>query len=453
MTVFKRTLQPRHVSLIALGGMIGSAYFLGTGYVLSQVGPSAFLAYILGGIITFLSMSALAELSTTDPLEGSFISYSVKYISPSWGCGVGWSYWISWLVYIPSECLAAGILMHVFWSEISIDHWTIFFGGLITLINFLHVRVFGEMEFYLSLIKILMIISFSVLACLIFLGWLPGSNTPFLGTQYLLGEGGLFPKGFFVVFVNMVVLIANFQGSEIIGLTAAESHEPLKHIPKLLNSVCYRIIGSYLIPVFLLALIFPWNTANLTHSVFADALSNYGLTTYAKIFTLLIVVAAISSANGGLYAAIRSLHSLATHRMAPKCLTTISSAGTPLMATALTCLGIWIMLILAYFFRSSTFYANLLAISGFTGSICWISICWAQYRLRKYRPQNHLSVPSVYRMKFFPYLTLFAIWIQIAALVVILFSEELRVSFYVGLPAVLLPIIIYKYTKHKKPIL
>ena len=360
MSVLKKSLKSRHVNLIALGGMIGSSYFLATGYIFNQVGPGVFLAYILGGIITFLTMSCLAELSTADPLEGSFVSYAIKFISPSWGCGVGWSYWISWLVYIPSECLAAGILMHTFWSEISIGHWTILFGALITVINFVHVKVFGEMEFWLAMIKIFLIVSFSFLAILIFFGLLPDHSPNRIGTQYFLDQGGLFPNGFFIVLINMVVLIANFQGSEIIGLAAAESHEPVKCIPKILNSVCYRIIGTYLIPTLLLALIFPWNTANLSQSVFVEALSKYGLTVYAKVFSFLIITAAISCANSGLYAAIRSLHSLATHRMAPKFLTSISSAGVPFLATALTCFGIWIMLLCSYFFPSATFYTTLL---------------------------------------------------------------------------------------------
>ncbi len=453
MTSLKRTLKSRHISLIALGGMIGSSYFLGTGYILGEIGPCAFLAYILGGVITFLTMSCLAELSTADPLEGSFVSYSVKYISPSWGCGVGWSYWISWLVYIPSECLAAGILMNNFWPEISIGHWTIFFGGLITVINFLHVKVFGELEFWLATIKLFLIVGFSILALLIFLGLLPDHSTSFLGTKYLLKQGGLFPKGFFIVLINMVVLIANFQGSEIIGLAASESHEPLKYIPKILNSVCYRIIGTYLVPVLLLALIFPWNTARLSQSVFSDALAGYGLTSCAKIFSLLIVAGAVSCANSGLYASIRSLYGLATHRMAPEFLTSVNSGGTPLWATALTCLGIWAMLFSTYLFPSSSLYANLLAISGFTGSICWISICWAQFKLRKHRRTHNLPLPHIYKVKLFPYLTLLAVWLQVICLAVILFSKELRISFYLGVPALLIPMIIYKYTKHRRPIL
>jgi AAT family amino acid transporter len=247
-------LKKRHISLIAMGGIIGSSYFLGTGYVINQIGPAACLAYILGGLIMFLTMTCLAELSTADPMHGSFISYSAKYISPAWACGVGWSYWVSWVVFIPSECLAGGIIMHNYMPEIPVYLWAILFGIVITLVNLAHVSVFGELEFWLSLIKIFLLLSFSVLAIAIFFGFIPIDHTKAIGTKYLLGDGGFFPNGYLILFINMVILLSNFQGSEIIGLTASESDDPMKSIPSALKTINYRIIGLYLIPTFLLAL-------------------------------------------------------------------------------------------------------------------------------------------------------------------------------------------------------
>lgn len=449
----RRGLKRRHIHLIALGGIIGSSYFLGTGYLLHQLGPAACFAYMLGGIITFLTMACLAELSTSDPLQGSFVSYSAKYISPSWGCGVGWSYWVSWVVYIPSECIAAGIIMHNYMPEIPIYLWSILFGILITLINLSHVKVFGELEFWLALIKLFLLISFSVLAFAIILGILPEGPHPPVGTKYLFGEGGFLPSGFSVLFLNMVILLANFQGSEIIGLSAAEAHDPLKSIPGALKTTSYRIIGLYVIPTFLLATIFPWQEANLGGSVFAFALAKYGLTSYANFFSFMIIAGALSCANSGLYAAVRSLHSLAMHRMAPRILQYVTVNGVPMYCVLLTVGLIWVMLILSYFFPSPSVYTNLLAISGFTGSICWISICWAQYRFRKIHNERHPNRKMIYQVKGFPYLTLFAIWIQIICLFIILITKELRLAFYLGVPATMIPILLFKFTKHRKAII
>jgi AAT family amino acid transporter len=446
-------LKKRHISLIAMGGIIGSSYFLGTGYVINQIGPAACLAYILGGLIMFLTMTCLAELSTADPMHGSFISYSAKYISPAWACGVGWSYWVSWVVFIPSECLAGGIIMHNYMPEIPVYLWAILFGIVITLVNLAHVSVFGELEFWLSLIKIFLLLSFSVLAIAIFFGFIPIDHTKAIGTKYLLGDGGFFPNGYLILFINMVILLSNFQGSEIIGLTASESDDPMKSIPSALKTINYRIIGLYLIPTFLLALIFPWQSANLSGSVFAFALEKYGLVSYAHFFNFMIIAGALSCANSGLYAAIRSVHGLATHNMGPKILRYVTSHGSPLFCVFLTLGFIWTLLLASYFFHSASLYANLLAISGFTGSTCWISICIAQFQFRKRIQKMENPPPLICKIKWFPYLTILAITLQVLCLLVVLISPSLRLSFYLGVPVTLIPILIYKFTKHEKAII
>ena len=244
---FQRGLKSRHVTLISLGGIIGSSYFLGTGYVFNQLGPSIFLAYILGGLITFITMAALAELTVAVPAHGSFITYITHFISPALACGVGWSYWVSWVVFIPSECLAAGILLNHFSPEVPTYLWTILVGLLVTIVNLMPIKYFGEMEFWLSLIKIALLAGFSILATFIFFG-LMGNEKHVIGTEYILGNGGLFPNGYAIFLINMVVLLTNFQGSEIISLSAAESHDPHVTIPKALKTISYRICAFYLAP-------------------------------------------------------------------------------------------------------------------------------------------------------------------------------------------------------------
>lgn len=438
---FQRGLKSRHVSLIALGGIIGSSYFLGTGYILNQVGPFVFLAYALGGLITYLTMACLTELCVAIPGTGSFISYARHFVSPTWACGVGWSYWVSWVVYIPSECLAAGILMHNFMPHIPIYVWAVLFGIVITLVNLINVKAFGEMEFWLALIKICLLIGFSVLAVLIFFDFIGNQRDVFIGDKYLMNNGNPFPNGFAIFFINMVVLLSNYQGSEIIGLSASEAQNPKKAIPAALKKIVYRIVGFYLIPTFLLALIFPWEKANLAGSVFSDALASYGLTRVAQAFSFLIIAGALSCANSGLYATVRSLHALATKEMAPKWLAELNKQGVPVKATLVTLAAIWMMLIISYFFSAHSLYANLLAISGFTGSICWISICWSQLRFR----HSLTEKIKTYKIPFFPYLTHFAIWLQIGCLLIVALSPELRDSLYFGVPMLILPMLLYHH--------
>lgn len=448
---FQKGLKGRHIQFIALGGIIGSSYFLGTGYIINQVGPSAFLAYALGGIITFLTMACFSELIVAVPKPGSFISYSKMYISSTWAAGVGWSYWISWIVYIPSECIAAGILMHHFTQIVPVYVWTILFGFLITFINLLHVKAFGEMEFWLSLIKILLIVGFCVMAILIFFGVIGNHAHEVIGDRYLLKDGGLFPKGFTIFFMNMVILLSNFQGTEIVGISASETANPKKNVPAALKSVTYRILLLYLLPTFLLVLIFPWQKASLSGSIFSIALDSYGFKSIAHIFSFFIIAGALSCANSGLYSAVRSLHGLALRGMAPLPIKTLSAQGVPVNATLATLAIIWALLIISCLFPVHNLYANLLAISGFTGSICWISICWAQFAFRKKIMQQEHRVLD-YKIGGFPWVTQCAIWIQVLCLLVILFSPQLRISFYLGVPGLILPMLIYKYwiTRNRK---
>src|SRR3990167_1613915 len=158
---FRRALKNRHVQLIALGGIIGSGYFLGTGEVVHLVGPSVFLAYVLGGLIVYLTMICMGEIAIAIPISGSFINYTADFISPSLACGVGWSYWISWVVYIPAECVAGGIIMQYF-TGVNGYVWAVCFGLLITYINLSDVGTFGEIEFWLAIVKIVSLFFFIV---------------------------------------------------------------------------------------------------------------------------------------------------------------------------------------------------------------------------------------------------------------------------------------------------
>ena len=438
----QRGLKTRHISLIALGGIIGSSYFLGTGYLLNQVGPCAFLAYILGGLISYLTLACLAELAVSSPSQGSFVHAAAMHISPSWACGVGWSYWFCWIIYIPSECIGGALIMNYFVPEVPQAIWALFFGLIITLCNVMTVKIFGEAEFWLALLKIILLIGFCVIGLLILLGWVGVPGYSYSAIQPFSSFKNIFPNGISILFINMLILMANFQGSEIIGLTATESENPKKAVPKALKNVSLRIIGLYIIPTLLLSLLLPWKEAGLDQNAFSAALHKYGLSNLASIFSFVIITGAISSSNGGLYATIRTLFSLAQRGMAPKALTKVSSHGIPVYATVYTLCAVWLILLLSIFGSLDSVYALLLATSGFTGSICWISICWSQLIFRKHFKETGVSL--TYKVPLFPYLTHFAIWLQVFLLFVVLFYPNTRASFYIGMPVLILPILIYK---------
>ncbi|NHM28707.1 amino acid permease [Desulfofundulus sp. TPOSR] len=439
----RRGLKPRHLQLIALGGIIGSCYFLGSGYVIDSAGPGAWLAYALGGAIIFMVMACLGELAVAIPVSGSFVSYAHDLISPTWACGVGWSYWSTWVTYVPSEMIAAGIIMHNFFPGIEPVYWAILFGLVLTFINLAYVGTFGELEFWLALIKIIAIIAFCVFAVLIFLGVI--GEQGFLGATYLTGQGGMFPKGIPAVLLTMVIILVNFQGSELIGLAAGESQHPEKSIPVAIRNVTWRIIALYVIPLFLLVTIFPWEKAGLEESVFAAALNAYGLNWAGSLFSVVVLTAALSCANSGIYGTARALYGLSRAGLAPKWLGKVNKKGAPKNAILMTIIPCWIGIIAYTLDTSETLYTYLLALSGFTGVMAWVSICWSQLAFRRKLEKQGYDISRLkYKTPLFPYLTHFAICSQLACVAVMAFNPDLRTSLYVGIPMLLLPMAWYR---------
>lgn len=443
-----RGLKNRHLQLISLGGVIGSGYFLGTGYVLEKAGPAAILAYLLGGIIVLCVMLCLAELAVEKPVSGSFVTYAREHISPTWACGVGWAYWTTWVAYVPSEMIAAGIIMNNFIPEVSQLWWAVFFGLLVTILNLFHVDKFGESEFWLSLIKIVALAAFSIVAGLICLGLI--GDQGYIGTKVLLGSGGFAPNGYWSIVLTMVIILVNFQGTEIIGLAAGECEKPEKSIPIAVRNVTWRIIALYIIPISLLISILPWDKAGLDESVFAAAVTQYGLSGFGAFFAFVILTAAISCSNSGLYGAARALHALARMEMAPSALGHINKNGMPSRSILVSICACWAVILLYSFDPNSALYTYLLAVSGFTGAIAWISICWSEYRSRKRKIAEGTEGALRYKTPFFPYVTLFGIWAQVFCLIVMVFEPELREALYAGIPMLIFPMAWYRLRQRRR---
>jgi len=443
-----RGLKNRHLQLISLGGVIGSGYFLGTGYVLEKAGPAAILAYLLGGVIVLCVMLCLAELAVEKPVSGSFVTYAREHISPTWACGVGWAYWTTWVAYVPSEMIAAGIIMNNFIPEVSQLWWAVFFGLLVTILNLFHVDKFGESEFWLSLIKIIALAAFSIVAGLICLGLI--GDQGYIGTKVLLGSGGFAPNGYWSIVLTMVIILVNFQGTEIIGLAAGECEKAEKSIPIAVRNVTWRIIALYIIPISLLISILPWDKAGLDESVFAVAVTQYGLSGFGAFFAFVILTAAISCSNSGLYGAARALHALARMDMAPSALGHINKNGMPSRSILVSICACWAVILLYSFDPNSALYTYLLAVSGFTGAIAWISICWSEYRSRKRKIAEGTEGALRYKTPFFPYVTLFGIWAQVFCLIVMVFEPELREALYAGIPMLIFPMAWYRLRQRRR---
>jgi AAT family amino acid transporter len=438
----RRDLKPRHLQLIALGGIIGSGYFLGTAEILNSVGPAAVLSYALGGLIVVAVMLCLGELAVAHPISSSFITYARQMISPAWACGVGWSYWLTWVAYVPAEMIAAGIIMESFFPAVDKVWWSLLFGAIITAINLTWVKAFGEAEFWLALIKVLALVLFMTCAVAILFG-LTGSAQP-RGATVLLGDGGFFPLGVGAVFITMVLVLVNFQGAEIIGLAAGESENPARSISTAIRNVSWRIVALYVVPLMLVVSIFPWQQAGLGQSVFAAALEHHGLRWAGGVFSFVVLTAAVSCSNAGLYGCSRAMYALGRERLAPAWLGRTNRFGVPQNATIFSVAGCWVALA-GQAIDPEGIFVKLLAVSGFSGAMAWISICWSQLRFRR-RLEAEGGDPArlAFRVPFFPYVTWFGIWAQVLCLALMVVSDTLREPLFIGIPFLLVPIVVYE---------
>lgn len=435
--MLRRGLGPLQIQLISLGGIIGSCYFLGVGATIAENGFSTVIAFLIGGLIVWFVAMAMGELCVAMPREGSFVSHATELLGRPLGAGVGWSYWFNWCAYIPSEMVAGGMILHHFFPGISVMIWAALFGVVITGVNLLNVKYFGQIESFLALLKIGAIGVF----CLVVLGILFGGNsTPSISENFQQK-----PESVLAFLATMVLVLVNFQGTELIALSAAETKDPEHSIPRAARNVAIRTIVIYVLPITLLLLVFPAQDARVDQSVFAQVLSRAGFERLALLFQLVIVSAALSCANSGLYGAVRSLYGLGKEGLAPKWVTHLNKEGIPSYATWITMAFSWVFLPLYIFFEGTQFYVWLLSVSGLTGAICWISISICQIRLRQ-RNKKPLS----FKMPFYPYLSWASVGLQAVCMSFVVFHSTLRSALILGVPAFMIPLLIcWFYDKRK----
>jgi len=447
----KRDISGFQVGMIALGGVIGSCYFLGVGWTISVMGPAVLLAYGLVGFIVYGLMVAYAELLVNLPRKGSFVAYTNEFLGDKISVGFGWAFWFNWVAYVPSEAIAVSIVLN---SLIPGNMFMYSIGALagITLLNSFPVKIFARVESTLAMIKVVTIVGFVILAVGIWVGlW---GNSGYLGGQNLITDpmagmfDNLFPFGTLIMITLMVTVLVSFQGTEIVGLAASESANPDKDIPRACKSVTYRIIGLYLMPILLVILLVPYTAADLENgSIFAFALEMYGLKWAAGILSTVVMIAAFSCANAGLYGTTRCLYGLAVEGLAPKFLLKLSDKGTPRRCVYFTIVPMWLVLLLGYFLPDSNFYAYLLTMSGFTGTLAWVGIIASQLVFRKRLKERGHDVMKLKARSKHQWVPWFAIIAQLIGLGALAFDPEMAPVFPLAIGAVIGPMAVYAILK------
>ncbi|MDM1246383.1 amino acid permease [Acinetobacter sp. R933-2] len=347
-TTLQRGLKNRHIQLIAMGGAIGTGLFLGSAQVIQSAGPSIILGYAIGGLIAFLIMRQLGEMIVHEPVAGSFSHFANKYWGKFAGFLAGWNYWILYILVAMSELTAAAKYINYWWPHIPAWVTVLVFFVAITAINLANVKFYGESEFWLSIIKVT-----AIIAMIIFGIYLIFTADPTAGYSFsnLWEHGGFFPHGFEGLFYMLAFLMFAFGGIELIGMAAAEAKDPEKTIPKAINQIIPRILIFYIGSIIILLSLVPWNLfdgGSLDKSPFVMVFTLIGIGWAANLVNFIILSAALSVYNSGMYANSRMLYGLALQGNAPKFLLKVNKQGVPIAAVLMSALLIFGCVILNY---------------------------------------------------------------------------------------------------------
>ncbi|MEF2096232.1 amino acid permease [Bacillus sp. CFBP9009] len=412
-TELKRSLKARHLMMISLGGTIGTGLFLASGGAIHSAGPGgALVAYAIIGIMVYYLMTSLAEMAAFMPVAGSFRVYASKFVDPSFGFAIGWNYWYNWAITIAAE-LAAVVLIMKFWFPDSPSIiWSAIALIIMFLINYMSVKGFGETEFWFAMIKVVTVVIFLITGVLIILG-IMGGKDPIGFSNFTMGEGP-FNGGFFTILGVFMAAGFSFQGTELLGVTAGESEDPEKNIPKAIRSVFWRIILFYILAIFVIGMIIPFTDSRLLSedvavSPFTLVFERAGLAFAASIMNAIILSSVLSAGNSGMYASTRMLWDLARDGKAPKFLGKLDKRGVPVNALIVTSL-VGCVAFLASFFGDGVVYIWLLNASGMAGFVTWVGIAIAHYRFRKAYAAQGLDMNALpFRAKGFPFGPIFAL--------------------------------------------
>ncbi|WP_336004658.1 amino acid permease [Acinetobacter pittii] len=348
-STLQRGLKNRHIQLIAMGGAIGTGLFLGSAQVIQSAGPSIILGYAIGGLIAFLIMRHLGEMIVEEPVAGSFSHFAYKYWGKFPGFLTGWNYWILYILVAMSELTAVAKYINYWWPHIPAWTSVLFFFVVITAINLTNVKFYGESEFWLAIIKVAAVISMIVFGLYLLFTADVGSSISF---SNLWSHGGFFPNGFSGLFYMLAFLMFAFGGIELIGMAAAEAKDPKKTIPKAINQVVFRILIFYIGSLAILLSLVPWNQLDLgglDKSPFVMIFSQMGIGWAAHLLNFIILTAALSVYNSGMFANSRMLYSLAQQGNAPKVFAKTNKQGVPIPAVLLSALLIFGCVLLNYF--------------------------------------------------------------------------------------------------------
>lgn len=407
-TQVKRGLKQRHVSMIALGGTIGTGLFIGTGSAIGSAGPAgSFISYCFFATVVYSLANSIGEMATYIPITGSFTVFCSRFVSPALGASIGWLYWFSWAITFAIELSIVGQVIEFWTFAVPIGAWIAIFFVIFTALNFLPVKFYGEIEFWAASIKVIAVVGWLIYALCMICG--AGQTGP-VGFRYWKNPGAFGPGilvsnpngGKFLGWLSSLVNAAfTFQGTELVGITAGESDNPRKTVPRAINRVFFRIVIFYILAILFLGMLVPYNDPLLSSSEsyaasspFIIAIINSGTKVLPSIFNAVILTTIISAGNSNVYIGSRLLYALALGGVAPKFFLKTTRSGVPWTGVVSTCaLGLLAFMVLSQ--GSNTVFNWLVTISTVAGLLTWASISYSHIRFMKALEYNGISRDSL----------------------------------------------------------
>lgn len=439
----KKGLSNRHIQLIALGGSIGTGLFLGVSQTIALAGPSVILGYAIAGLIAFLMMRQLGEMIVHEPVSGSFSHFAYKYWGKFAGFMSGWNYWVLNILVCMAELSAVGLYIHYWWPEIPTWLSALGFFIFINVINLLHVKLFGEMEFWLAIIKVGAIIAMIAFGAYLLTS---GSGHSQSSIENLWQLGGFFPNGITGLIMAMAMIMFAFGGIELVGIAAAETKNPEKTLPKAVNQIVYRVLLFYILSLVVILSLYPWNMMAQGGSPFVLIFDSLGSQTVAGVLNFVVLSAAVSVYNSTNYCTSRMLLGLAQQGNAPRFLKKINHRGIPINAIIISALFTVLCVLINYLFPETAFsLLMMLVVAAIV--INWIVISYTHLKFKKslQQTQTKTHFPSV----FYPLSNYLCIAFMCGILVIMTLTPNMQIA-VIMLPIWISILLLAYFIKRKK---
>ncbi|HWQ79995.1 MAG TPA: amino acid permease [Anaerovoracaceae bacterium] len=432
----KRALKRRHITMIAIGGTIGTGLFLTSGYNIQKAGAlGGPLAYLLIGILVYVLMKGVGEMSTFLPTSGAYQTFAGLFVHPIFGFAVGWNVWVNASISIGAELVAGAMILNQFFPAVHPVIWCLVIGGVILALNLISVNTYGEAEFWFAGIKVVTIVIFMITGILMIAG-VVGQGGP-IGFSNWSGDA-LFPNGFLSVFFVAAAVIWSYLGVETVTIAAGETENPEKNVPLAINTVFFRIVLFYVGSVTIMSLVVPYTEVSIMQNGYAGLFALAGLTAASVIMNVVILTSLSSCANSVVYIASRILMALSQEGKAPKVFASVNKRGVPSVAIIVT-MAMGLVSLATSFASPDRVFVWIISIAGFNTLLTWFGILLSHLYFRKWLVNNGGKVENLkFKTKYYPIPTILGLAFLILIAIVTAISPDNRFSFFIGVPMMLI---------------